>query len=209
MSAQNPADAPVNQYTETPFDLRFYDANGNLIVAPNDSYFYDYRNPMTAAGAMGAYNAQSRYDALGRQIAWDFTWFDAEHETYVTQSEKYLYAPGSWQVIEERDDAGATLATYVYGNGLDEVLTMRRGGADYYYHADDMGNVVALSDEDGAVVERTEYEDFGRPLITDRNGAPTATSTVGNPYMFTGRRFDPATGFYDYRTRWMDPAAGA
>ena len=30
-------------------------------------------------------------------------------------------------------------------------------------------------------------------------------SAVGNPYMFTGRRFDDETGLYYYRFRYYDP----
>ncbi len=34
------------------------------------------------------------------------------------------------------------------------------------------------------------------------------TSAVGNPYMYTGRRLDPETGFYQFRTRYYDPDMG-
>jgi RHS repeat-associated protein len=36
----------------------------------------------------------------------------------------------------------------------------------------------------------------------------TADSAVGNPYLFAGRRYDSETGFYDYRSRYLDPMAG-
>ena len=35
-----------------------------------------------------------------------------------------------------------------------------------------------------------------------------SVATVGDPYAFTGRRFDEESGLYYYRTRYMDPAAG-
>jgi RHS repeat-associated protein len=35
-----------------------------------------------------------------------------------------------------------------------------------------------------------------------------ASSTIGNPYLFTGRRYDAETSWYHYRTRYLDPAAG-
>jgi len=31
---------------------------------------------------------------------------------------------------------------------------------------------------------------------------------VGNPYLFTGRRYDPETGLYYYRARYYDPEIG-
>jgi len=33
-------------------------------------------------------------------------------------------------------------------------------------------------------------------------------SWIANPYLFTGRRYDPETAWYHYRTRYLDPAAG-
>jgi len=35
-----------------------------------------------------------------------------------------------------------------------------------------------------------------------------AQTSSGNPYLFTGRRFDLDTGWYYYRTRYLDPVAG-
>ncbi len=76
---------------------------------------------------------------------------------------------------------------------------MSRGGNDYYYHTDDLFNVVALTDKDGNVVETYDYDDYGNP---------TTTSSVGNPYLFNGRRYDEETSYYYYRTRYLDPQAG-
>lgn len=51
----------------------------------------------------------------------------------------------------------------------------------------------------GQSVERYSYDVFGRP---------SNTSTVGNPYMFTGRNFDSETGLYYYRARYYNPYIG-
>ncbi len=127
---------------------------------------------------------------------------------------RYFY--DGWRVIEEQDETGATLATYVYGDYIDEVLSMRRDvdgdgtPEDYFFHTDDMYNVVAVTNASGVVVERYEYGDFGSPEYLDHNGQPTyqQVSAIGNPYLFTGRRIDPETGLYYYRTRYLDPIAG-
>ncbi|MDP2929645.1 MAG: RHS repeat-associated core domain-containing protein, partial [Candidatus Omnitrophota bacterium] len=39
-------------------------------------------------------------------------------------------------------------------------------------------------------------------------GKPNTTSSVGNPYMFTGREYDPETGLYYYRARMYSPDLG-
>src|SRR5206468_2941509 len=46
------------------------------------------------------------------------------------------------------------------------------------------------------------------PQIFNASGAPIAVSAIGNPYLFSGHRYDPETGFYEFRTRYLDPRAG-
>jgi RHS repeat-associated protein len=84
-----------------------------------------------------------------------------------------------------------------------------------YYHTDDLYNVMAVTDDAGNVVERYEYDDYGTPTFMNANGDVLAQppgnrepSWIANPYLFTGRRFDPETAWYHYRTRYLDPAAG-
>ncbi|MCP4592167.1 MAG: RHS repeat protein, partial [bacterium] len=163
---------------------------------------YDYRNRMVeyrdiVTGERHTY----AYDAFGRRIA---RTIDADGAAVQT---RYFY--DAWQVVEEQDANSNSLATYVYGNYIDEVLSMQRGGVDYFYHTDDLYNVMAVTDATGAVVERYEYQDYGQP-IDPVTLAPIAgdPSPIGNPYLFTGRRYDPETAWYYYRTRYLDPIAG-
>jgi len=69
----------------------------------------------------------------------------------------------------------------------------------YYYHFDGLRSVVTLSDNNGNVVETYSYDVYGQP---------STTSSVGNPYMFTGRRFDEETELYYYRARYYAPDIG-
>jgi hypothetical protein len=50
-------------------------------------------------------------------------------------------------------------------------------------------------------VEQYRYGDFGKPQFFNGAGSNIAASAVGNTTLFTGRRYDPTTGLYDYRTR--------
>jgi len=68
--------------------------------------------------------------------------------------------------------------------------------------------VVALSNNNGILTERYEYDVFGQPTIYDANGDEITDSNVGNPYMFTGRRIDTETGLYYYRARYYDQYVG-
>jgi RHS repeat-associated protein len=54
------------------------------------------------------------------------------------------------------------------------------------------------------------YDTFGNTAVCDGGGnlrTPNA-SLFGNPFMFTGRQYDPETGLYDYRARMYSPALG-
>ena len=60
----------------------------------------------------------------------------------------------------------------------------------------------------GTVVERYDYGDFGQPSFYEEDGDPRTVSYYDNPYLFNGRRWDPETDLYYYRTRYLDPVAG-
>ena len=58
------------------------------------------------------------------------------------------------------------------------------------------GTIIGLTNDSGAWVEKYAYTLYGKTA---------AASTVGNPYMYTGRRPDAETGLYYYRARYNDP----
>lgn len=92
---------------------------------------------------IGHFNMEETYvyDALGQRI----------EKRAGGDATRYIYDGN--RVAEEwsvPNGGSPTLAaTYVYGLYINEVLTMRRGGNDYYYHGDDVHDVVKLTDEDG------------------------------------------------------------
>lgn len=61
----------------------------------------------------------------------------------------------------------------------------------YYYHADGLGSITALTDERGRIVQRYEYDSFGN--MKHRG------NKVKQPYTFTGREWDKEIGLYYYR----------
>ena len=203
----DPGDFQVNQYTSTAFDARTYDPNGNLSIIddsqPSERNFsYDYRNRMvsdtdTSTGITTNY----AYDALGRRIERVVDAGGASPETT-----RYFYS--GFQVCEEQDENNATLATYVYGRYLDEVVRMDRNGGEFYFHSDELFNVMKVTDATGATVERYDYDDYGEPSFFDGGGTPIGATGIGNPYLFTGRRYDAETGFYYFRFRYLDPVSG-
>ncbi|MBI4379506.1 MAG: peptidoglycan DD-metalloendopeptidase family protein [Nitrospinae bacterium] len=95
------------------------------------------------------------------------------------------------------------------GGGIDESLAIERlapehfnqgKGKVYYYHADGLGSVTALTDSKGKVVQRYDYDSFGN--LKHRG------HKVKQPYTYTGREWDRETGLYYYRMRYYDPEIG-
>ena len=196
-------DFVMNQYTTTPADSRTYDPNGNLVIAAGNGpppYFwtftYDYLNRLVGfMNLVGGYGT-AKYDCFGRRI----------EKSSPGMTTRYYYS--GWQVIEEQNATNGTAATYVWGNGVDELLTMTRGGQKYFFHADQLGSIRKVTDANQNVVEQYLYDDFGAPTFLSGSGKPLSASQIGNATLFTGRTYDAETGLYDYRTRYLDTAMG-
>ena len=81
----------------------------------------------------------------------------------------------------------------MYGNYIDEVLVMKAAdGNDYYYLHDHLYSPAVMLDSTGTVVERYEYDAYGKVHVLEADFTADADnqSDYGNPYLFTGRRLD-------------------
>lgn len=186
----------MNRYDSVEGDPIGYDLRGNTLTEGNSVYTYDILNRQTSV-TNGTGTTNYVYDARGRRVA-KINGGVTEHFVYDTQ----------YRVIEERDNAEAVVATYTYGQGMDEPLTMERGGQTYYYHRDALGSVTELSNSTGAIIERYEYDVYGEVTIYDASDTVLTSSAIGNPYMFTGRRYDAESGNYYYRARYFSYELG-
>ncbi len=122
----------LNQYSNVGGTTYTNDANGNLAGDGVWTYTYDYDNRLTQATKTGT-TAAYKYDPFGRRI-----------EKNVNNGTVTKFVYDGDQVIAEYDGTGALQAKYVYGAGIDEVLTMWRGNQTYYYHYDGLGSVANI-----------------------------------------------------------------
>ncbi len=157
-------------------------------------------------------NLEYTYNALDRR--------SRKHDLGIGSEQEYTryYYNKDYQVLLETDEDDVELRTFVYGRGLDEVLVMTDAGTsdDYYYLHDHLNSVVAVVDEDGDVIERYEYDAYGKPMYYEGDYSELEATLIGNPYYFTGRRIDfvghsawmiqyNRNRFYDYETgRWLN-----
>jgi hypothetical protein len=64
------------------------------------------------------------------------------------------------------------------GAFADSWLTDGRRSEDYYYYLDGLGSVITMTNSQGRIVESCSYDIYGRV---------DSSSSIGNPYLFTGR----------------------
>jgi RHS repeat-associated protein len=186
----------MNRYDQVGAHALSYDAKGNLLSDGSNTYTYDDENRQVGMSGPGG-TAEYVYDALGRRVA-----------RTVGGATTYFVYNAAYQVIEERDGSGGLSGRYTHGAGIDEVLTVERGGATYTFHRDALGSVTEVTDAAGALVERYTYDVYGAPTVFDGAGTPLPASAIGNPYLFTGRRYDPESANYYYRARMYSPELG-
>jgi RHS repeat-associated protein len=159
---------------------------------PNPSGF---RAELTLSQAAGS--ASFIYDGLGRCVK------------RTINSVTTLLTYDGWNPILEWDQNGNFRAWNIYGARPDEILARYDtvyGGLIYKH--DRMGNVIALLDTAGNIVEKYNYDAFGYPTITDVWWNQRNESAYGNRFMFTGREWIKELGIYDYRNRYYHPGLG-
>lgn len=188
--SENRVHNEMNEISEIDGIVYAYDNNGNLIDDGINTYEYDYENRLIKVirksdnEVLGEY----KYDALSRRV-----------EAFsIGIPTKFIY-DGS-DVIEERNNSNEIISTYVYGEKVDEILRMDKGNNSYYFLADALGSIIALTDNAGNVLEKYEYDPYGKSNINN--------SSLGNLYMFTGRRFDVQTDLYYFRARHYSAEKG-
>lgn len=185
-----------------------YDDNGNLITKSGEAtYVWDVENRLIRAetGPSGSTTIVTyAYDADGNRVQVVVT-----PPTGPPTATNYLVdTSGSLShVVAETDNAGALEAYYVRG---DDLLAIMRplvpapaAAADWqtrFYHADGIGSVRRLTDENGAITDGYTYTAFGEQIAH--------TGTDPQPYAFAGEPYDPNVGFQYHRARWMDPRVG-
>lgn len=194
----------VNAYTTAGALAYTYNAKGNLTSDGVRTFVYDFANRLVQVeNGAGDLLAAYRYFADGRRAR--RVVYSGSSPGRVTSDTLYLYDGA--EVCEERSAAtGETEITYIHGPAfVDDLVEMERtadhplGAARLYYHQNARGDVVAISDEAGEIVDRFRYDDFG---------APDATSTAGNRYFFQGRELDAETDLHHFRARTYDSSLG-
>lgn len=164
-----------------------YDNNGNTTgkIEPTGAtfYSYDFENRLMDVTAPGK-AIHYAYDIDGNRIQ---SVVNGAVTNYLVDTNRD-YA----QVLEERDNSGALIVSYVYG---DDLISQNRSGVVSYYHYDGQMSTRALTDAPQQVTDTYTYDAFGNLL--------GSTGTTPNNYLYTGEQYDLNIGFYFLRARYF------
>ena len=190
-----------------------YDAVGNRSTNIPDTsptvneiatYTYDDENRLTGITITQGSNVKLltfAYDPFGRRIK--KTIVQDQIGTVCTspnacpRTTNYIY--DGQNIIAEYDQNNNITASYTHGPNIDEPLSVQKGTNTYYYHADGLGSITALSNSSGNIVQTYSYDSFGNI---------TTTGNISQPFTYTGREYDSETGMFFYRARYYDPKVG-
>ena len=190
----------LNQYTSAQGKVLLHDSNGNLTKVGFDwDYSYDSKNRLLSATknqALGTTTVAFDYDNRNRQVS----------RTVDGVTTFYVYA--DWSLIAEYDASGALITEYVHGPMIDEIIAKIDTSGTVYYHHDGLGSTVALTDDQGDLIESYTYDVFGAVTMFDSSGLSLQVSGFNNRFLFTGREWIAELGLYDYRNRVYSPDLG-
>jgi YD repeat-containing protein len=236
----DPADFQMNQYTDTPFGSEYHDARGNRVGRTNSarslSYTYDYADRLVQVAELdpiGAYVplATYNYDPLGRRISktvfaggglppvtTTFVYDDGKDDDCDgTPDDDVLEvyrgaAVSSVSVLAGGAGGGAAAASYAATGRMfaPPIGFLNAVGELFYTQCDDFGNMLALTDAAGSLVEHYDYDDFGVPSFFDASGTLMPSSSVGNDVLFGAMRWEEETELYhrDDDSTHYDPLTG-
>lgn len=162
-----------------------YDANGNLTGDGTHTFHWNARNQLVEIKQGAITVASFGYDVLGRRFT----------KTEGSTTVEYLH-DGLDPVQETR---GAAVEPILTGLGIDERYARGSGTNRRYFLTDGLGSTRLLTDTNGAIANRYEYDPYG--------GTTQTNPSVQNGYRYTGREQD-ANGLYYYRARYYHPGMG-
>jgi len=186
------------------------DASGNNSGVKNgvSTYTYDYNGNTLSDGNRGitiSYNQRNLPQVIKKgtdSLIYFYDSWGRKHK-YIADTITIKYAgPFDYRLVGSANNLNRV--------SLSEGQAVYRGGAlkFEYYLKDQLGNIRVVFDEQGKILQKSDYYPFG--LEIDRNNPmqPLATRNAVNRYSFLGKETQVATGYIDLSKRFYDPTIG-
>ncbi len=197
-----------------------YDGYGNIVSKNGKQYCYDevWRDKLTCCDGQVI-----RYDAQGNPISYldhTLTWekgrqlktFDNIQYTYnangirtskTVDGVKHEFVLDGTKIL--RETWGENTLTPLYDNE-ESVCGIVYNKTPYYFLKNLQGDIVAITDKNGEVVARYNYDAWGVCTVTQDTSA-CRIATV-NPFRYRGYYYDGEIGMYYLQSRYYDPVVG-
>ncbi|MFL5244587.1 MAG: RHS repeat-associated core domain-containing protein [Gemmataceae bacterium] len=192
-----------NEVTGVGANTLVFDKNGNMTTdGQGRTLVYDAWNRLVAVKNGGTTLASYKIDGTGRRIV----------ETAGTNA-RDLYFDG-WNVLEERLNGASTADMQYVWNPLEtnslvlrDRSTAHNGTLDerLWVQQDANGDVTALINSSGSVVERYAYDPYGLVTYLNASWGSISSSGYAANYLYQGERLDPATGLLHMERRDYSP----
>jgi RHS repeat-associated protein len=169
-----------------------YDEQGNVANKSGTVYDFDYGNRLRSASYAGTTLESYRYDGLGRRVL-----------SYSPSLGNILsmYASDGRLIFQQNQRTGLNI-DYIYLGGSLVARRERNNStgifANRYEHTDALGSPVAVTDGSQSVLERNEYEPYGKVIGASVKDGPG----------YTGHVADAQTGLDYMQQRYYDPSLG-
>jgi RHS repeat-associated protein len=168
-----------------------YDPEGNVIAKVGKEeaeYAYDEFGNLNEV-TRDSESVQLTYSPFGERLSRTVKNEDEE------RTERFVYAGDNVLIQYIYDKEGNLLKknSVISGLGVDEIY----GVTGKYFVRDYLGNIKAIFDTEGNLLNLRRYRAFGEEIHTSASG-----------YGFTSREYDDIAGLYYFRSRYYDPKLG-
>jgi RHS repeat-associated protein len=170
---------------------------GRITADPLRNYTWDLASRLTSyQGANGS--ATAGYDGLGMRISENLAGFG-----FTTVPSNFIWNYGTaLPTVATVQTGSADQRYYVYTpSGTLLYAIDAASNARHFYHFDETGSTVMLTNDTGAVTDSYGITPYGETV--------TQSGTTPNPFTWLGQfgvMQEGSTGLYDMRTRWYDSA---
>ncbi len=162
-----------------------YDGRGNLTTSGTNGYTYSSENMLLtgpSSATLGYDPALRLYQSVGGGV-----------------TTRMQYDGNA--LIAEYNGTNVLQRRYIHGPGSDEPLLWYEGGglADRrWFHSDERGSVVAVTDGSGTVLGTNRYDEYGIPQ----------SNNYSTRFSYTGQTWLSVLGMYYYKARIYSPTLG-
>ena len=194
--------ATVGDVWQTPA----YDGNGNMTTIPKPSNM--------TAGYGGIWDAWNRlvalYDGLTRVQGNAYDGLARRTKIILPSETLDDYYTASWQLFQEDSTVSGTSIFYWGLRYIDDLIARYSidSSATVFSLTDANWNVVAIADTSAAVLERYAYTPYGVVQFLNASFNAISESAYGWETLYSGYRYDTATGCYKVRRRELQPILG-